>query len=67
MNQKTFSIPRISCGHCVRTIERELASLAGVRRTEGDPGGKTVTVAWEAPADEEAIRARLREIGYPPA
>ncbi len=67
MSQTTFSIPSISCGHCVRTIERELASLAGVRRAQGDPVGKTVTVEWEAPADEEAIRARLRAIGYPPA
>ncbi len=66
MHQATFSIPRISCGHCVRTIQRELETLPGVRRIEGDAGGKRVTVAWEPPADEEAIRARLREIGYPP-
>lgn len=67
MNRQTFSIPNISCGHCVRTIERELKNLDGVRRIAGDPGDKRVTVEWEPPAEEEAIRARLRAIGYPPA
>ncbi len=66
MNRQTFQVPNISCGHCVRTIERELRTLEGVRRIAGDPGGKRLTVEWESPADEEAIRARLREIGYPP-
>ncbi len=66
MKRQTFQVPNISCGHCVRTIERELQALEGVRRIAGDPGGKSVTVEWEAPADEETIRARLRAIGYPP-
>jgi len=65
MEKKTFSIPNISCGHCVKTIERELKEIAGVTGVEGDPGLKTVVVRWESPATLEAIKATLEEIHYP--
>jgi copper chaperone CopZ len=65
MAQQTFTIPRISCGHCVNAIKSELAEVAGVQSVNGDPGRKTVEVAWEAPATEQAIRAKLQEINYP--
>ena len=65
MATKTFSVPNISCGHCVMTIKRELSELDGVASVEGDPGAKTVTVAWDAPASEDGIKALLAEINYP--
>lgn len=65
MSEKTFHIPNISCGHCVRTIENELTELAGVKKVSGDPGTKTVVVKWDDPATEDAIRKVLKEINYP--
>jgi copper chaperone CopZ len=67
MEQQTFSIPRISCNHCVMTIKNELLEMAGVKRVEGDPTAKTITVAWEAPATRRAILDLLTEINYPAA
>ncbi|MDZ7580489.1 MAG: heavy-metal-associated domain-containing protein [Deltaproteobacteria bacterium] len=67
MVKQTFSIPNISCGHCVMSIKNELSELDGVKRVEGDPGAKTVTVEWEAPVTEDKIKAILREINYPAA
>jgi copper chaperone len=67
MSTKTFSIPKISCGHCVTAIRNELSEISGVRRVEGDPQGKSIEVEWEPPASEEAIRAALSEINYPAA
>ena len=67
MEEKTFTIPNISCGHCVATIKTELSELDGVRRVDGDADGKTVTVAWEAPATGDRIRSTLAEINYPAA
>lgn len=64
---KTFSVPNISCGHCVMTIKREVSELDGVTSVDGDVDGKTVTVAWEAPASEAGIKALLAEINYPAA
>ncbi len=67
MEHKTFSIPKISCGHCVMTIAKELKELKGVGKVEGNPQFKTVEVEWEAPATEAQIRATLDEINFPAA
>jgi copper chaperone len=67
MERKTFSVPKISCGHCVMTIRKELGALEGVRTVEGNPQFKTVDVEWEAPATEAVIRATLTEINFPAA
>ena len=67
MESKTFSVPNISCGHCVMTIKRELGELDGVTSVEGDPDAKTIAVAWNAPANEDTIKALLAEINYPAA
>jgi copper chaperone len=65
MTQKTVQIPSISCGHCVATIQRELGELAGVRRVDGDPKTKTVTIQFEPPATWDAVQQTLTEIGFP--
>lgn len=65
VERKTFSIPKISCGHCVMTITKELKELPGIRKVEGNPQFKTVDVEWNAPASEAQIRATLNEINFP--
>jgi len=67
MGTTRFSVPNISCGHCVNAIQKELSELAGVTSVEGDHDFKEVTVVWEAPATEENIKAMLKEINYPAA
>ena len=65
MQETTFTIPNISCGHCVMSIKNELSDLEGVTAVDGDPDMKTMTVAWEVPATLEIITALLKEINYP--
>ena len=65
MTKKTFSIPNISCGHCVMSIKNELSELDGVTTVEGDPGNKSITVEFEPPATVERIKEILKEINYP--
>ena len=67
MAKKTFSIPNISCGHCVNTIKTELNELDGVSAVEGDIEGKSVEVEWDTPATEDSIKNKLAEINYPAA
>ncbi|MBI5062805.1 MAG: heavy-metal-associated domain-containing protein [Desulfatitalea sp.] len=67
MSTQKFHIPKISCGHCTRTIENELKELAGIQKVESDILAKTVTVDFQAPASEDQIRATLKEINYPAA
>jgi copper chaperone CopZ len=65
MASETFTIPNISCGHCVAAVKDELSELAGVQSVDGDPTAKTVTVQFEAPATADQIRSKLSEINYP--
>ena len=65
MEKKTFSIPNISCGHCVMSIKNELGELEGVKEVEGNPENKTITVEWDAPTTLEKIKDTLKEINYP--
>jgi copper chaperone len=63
----TFSIPNISCGHCVHTIKSEVSELEGVQSIEADMMTKQATITYEAPATEEKIKTLLAEINYPAA
>ncbi len=65
METRSFSIPNISCDHCVMTIKNELNELDGVLKVEGDPDTKEITVDWDAPATLEKIKSALRDIDYP--
>lgn len=65
MEKQNFTIPNISCGHCVMAIKNELDDMDGIKLVEGDPPNKTITVEWEAPASIDRIRSKLEEINYP--
>ena len=65
MESTTFSIPNISCGHCLNTIKNELSELDGVKTVDGNPENKEVTVEWEPPATLDKIKETLQEINYP--
>lgn len=65
MEKQTFTIPNISCGHCVMSIKNELSEMDGVAGVDGDVAGKTVTVSWDAPATLDRIKSVLEEINYP--
>ena len=65
MDTKTFSIPNISCGHCVMAIKKEPGEMEGISKVEGDPASKSITLEWEVPATLERIKETLREINYP--
>jgi len=65
MTTVTYTIPNISCKHCVHTIKMEVSELEGVRSVEADPQTKQAVITFDAPATEETIKALLAEINYP--
>lgn len=68
MSNRTVRVPAISCGHCVKTIERELGDLEGVTSVEARQEAREVRVEWEdGRTTWDEIRALLEEIHYPPA
>jgi copper chaperone len=60
-----YSIPNISCGHCVHTIQTEVGDLKGVTSVKADAATKKVEIVFGPPATEEQIKALLTEINYP--
>lgn len=62
-----YSVPNISCNHCVMHVQNALRPLAGVTKVDVDLESKSVTVEFDPPATELQLRATLAEIGYPAA
>ena len=62
-----YSVPNIHCGHCVHTIQMEVADLEGVQSVKADQSNRAVEIMFDDPATEEKIKALLAEINYPVA
>lgn len=67
MTTVKYSVPNISCGHCVHTIQTEVVELEGVQEVRASAETKSVTITFDTPATEEKIKALLAEINYPVA
>ncbi len=58
-----YSVPDISCGHCVAAIETEVRKIEGVTSVHVDLDAKLVTV--DAPPNLDAsIRQAIDDAGY---
>jgi copper chaperone len=67
MTTVKYSVPNIHCGHCVHTIQMEVADLEGVQSVKADQESQVVEIAFDTPATEDGIKALLAEINYPVA
>jgi len=67
MTTVTYSIPNISCGHCVHTIQSEVGELSGVKTVVANQETRTATITFDDPATVEQIKALLAGINYPVA
>ena len=65
MTTVTYSIPNISCGHCIHTIQSEVIELEGVQSVAADQMSKSATITFEEPATEENLKQFLASINYP--
>ena len=65
MTTVKYNVPAISCGHCVHTIQTEVADLEGVTSVKADANTKTVEIVFDAPATVDKIQKLLAEINYP--
>lgn len=57
----TYSVPGMSCGHCVEAITGEVAKVAGVTDVDVDLDTKLVTVVG---GEHEAVVAAIDEAGF---
>jgi copper chaperone CopZ len=60
-----LSVPDVSCGHCVQTVNGTLQTLAGVESAETDIPTKSVHVRYDpSQLSMEQIEAALDDAGY---
>jgi len=67
MTTVKYSVPNIHCGHCVHTIQMEVADLVGVQSVKADQEGRVVEITFDSPATEDTIKSLMDEINYPVA
>jgi copper chaperone CopZ len=60
----TYTVKGMTCGHCVGSVSKELATLSGVTNVEVDLASGVVTVTSEQPLDRAAVREAVDEAGY---
>jgi copper chaperone CopZ len=63
MNEITYSVPGMSCGHCQAAITAEVNAVAGVDSVDVDLETKLVRIAGES-LDDAALVAAIDEAGY---
>ena len=59
----SYSVPDVSCGHCVAAITSEVTTVAGVQSVDVDLDAKTVTITAD-PLDAPAILAAIDDAGF---
>ena len=61
---KEFTVPTMSCQHCVNAITKEVSGLQGVQNVKVDLGTKRVSVQANDNVSTETIVEAINEAGY---
>ena len=64
MATATFTVTGMTCDHCVRSVQSEVAKIDGVDSVDVDLASGTVTVESTADIDPAAVVAAVDEAGY---
>jgi copper chaperone len=64
VTEATYSVTGMTCDHCVRAVETEVAKIAGVASVRVDLAAGQVTLRSAGPVDPVAVRAAVEEAGY---
>jgi copper chaperone len=60
----TYDVAGMTCGHCERSVQEEVAELDGVVEVHADHSTGRVTVTSAEPLDPTAVAAAVEEAGY---
>jgi copper chaperone CopZ len=63
MEQRTYTVTGMTCGHCRMAVADEVGALPGVSAVEVDLDTGRVTVTGEGISDD-AVAAAVDEAGY---
>jgi copper chaperone CopZ len=63
MEERSYSVPGMSCSHCEQAVSDEVGKVTGVAAVDVDLELKTVLVRGES-VDDAEVRAAIAEAGY---
>src|SRR5205823_5511386 len=63
VDERTYSVPAMSCGHCEQAIKTGVSSVPGVAEVQVDLQTKRVRILG-AQLDDRALRAAIEDAGY---
>ena len=63
MEQRTYTVTGMTCGHCVASVTEEVGEVAGVQSVDVVLETGQVTVTGDGVSDE-AVKAAVEEAGY---
>lgn len=63
MKELVYTVPGMSCEHCIAAVRGQLERISGVETIEADLATKRVVVRGEGLQDA-ALRAAIDEAGY---
>lgn len=61
---KEFTVPSMSCQHCVNAITKEVTQLNGVQNIKIDLGTKRVSVETADQVSTDDVVNAIKEAGY---
>jgi copper chaperone len=63
MQERTYTVPGMSCGHCKQAVTEEVSKVPGVAAVDIDLDTKLVLVRGDG-LDDAALREAIDEAGY---
>jgi len=63
MNEMTYRVPNMSCGHCQRAVSEEVLAVAGVESVDVDLETKLVVVRGDQ-LEDARLRSAIEDAGY---
>lgn len=64
MSTTTVTVTGMTCGHCVQSVQNELAKVPGVDDVRVDLASGKVEISSTGPLDAAVIAAAVDEAGY---
>jgi copper chaperone len=64
MNESTYTVTGMTCGHCVASVTEEISEIDGVSGVAVDLPTGAVTITSATPVEDERVRAAVEEAGY---
>lgn len=64
MNQQTWTVTGMTCGHCVNAVTQKVDAIKGVDSVHIDLEKGLLTVNGVTPVDEDVVASAVDEAGY---